>query len=174
MKKLYLIFFLLLFFTIPIFAQETANNYEIGMSLAGFYFPFPTDPRSVIYNDIYTYGEADLTIFYFKDFKYFFYIFEYEMQYGFYSYFDLLFVFLKAGVGGHIEIGPLIIRASINLSPGFYYIDGYYTNEDPLDFNLYYYEYYDFYICAEPNLAIGLKLQKGFNFYILKYYNFCF
>jgi hypothetical protein len=174
MKNIYFIFFLLFFLTLPAFAGGTNSNYEVGMSLSGFYFPFPYTSCFAIHNDN-IYDEVDISIFYLKDFKYYFYIFEYEMNYGFHSFYDVLFLFLKTGIGGYFEIGPLIIRASVSLSPGFYYMDGYFMSNDPDDFNLYFNEYYDFYISAEPNIAIGLKLQEGFNFYFglkVKYFLF--
>ncbi|MFN3412360.1 MAG: hypothetical protein ACK4YF_09400, partial [Exilispira sp.] len=81
-----------------------------------------------------------------------------------------LFIFFKVGSKVFLSIGPLLLKAFLNISFGFYIIKESFYNffED----KWYKYELYDYYICFEPNFSIGYQIDKKFSFNIGIRYKF--
>lgn len=175
MKNIILIFFCIFIISCLCYANEY-NKIKIGTTL---FLPFEITNSSnfYIYN-ICIWDSISYSIFYLMEFSHYYINFEYEVVFDLdllknYEYSITLFMFFKVGSGLIFGIGPLIFKMLINISPGFYLIKEKYY--DLFDEKWYNYEYYDYYICFEPNFIIGYKIDDKFSFNIgvrFKYFIF--
>lgn len=163
----YLFVLLLLVFSCSIFIQAQVVQEELAISLAGL---FEIQDNSMF--EIFEFNIWDCfvwTFSYTKIYELYFISIELETIFlcnyiDFINYQFNLFLFLKVGIGLNYDIGPLIIRFGIFLSPGFYILNEKYYSYmyNMLIKN----ERNDLYICFQPFISFGLKIQQNFALYI--------
>ncbi len=175
MRNNYIIFFIFVLFFIFIYsnsllAQE--NQTEIGINI-GIIYRAGTDSASFPFSELYynpsfpegiTSEFIPTSIFYMISKKYFFYIFSFESFLSDFNSGPNYMFFSEIGFGLYYSLGPIIIRLFLNNGLGVYFLKilyVFYDENRPLIGK----PQSDFLIYLEPNVAVGLKLNKSFIFY---------
>lgn len=169
MKYLFLIF--LLVGSSYIFIQAQDFQGELAMSLAGLYEIEDTSMFKIYEFNIW--DSFVWTFSYTKRYELHYISFEYETIFWC-DYFDSinyefnLFSFFKFGIGLNYNIGPLIIKFGFYLAPGFFILKQQYYEYDQNN-DIYFLiknERKDLFICFQPDISAGLKIQKNFTLYL--------
>lgn len=162
-KFFIIIYFLIIIFSLNIFAQQ--NTTWINMTL-GIISDNQSFEELYISNDDDVFFEfIPLSFSIFFDKNYYFYSFEFENylteSVGFSKNYMLFF---ETGFGLFLPIGPFVIRAILNAGFGCYFlkiVHVFDSQNEPLIGKM----MSDMFIYAEPELMVGLKLNKKFILY---------